>query len=169
MRNGTAGSPGRVIEERFPQLEQVGADVEVSRRSRARPASRRKSCDNRNASRSPLRPTFWPVMPTGNAPLRSPDRRALAAILGEFIAEELRPSRTFPPELYGDIFRLKGWPGTDGVKWPSVIGTYTNDIVYDRLAPGVLDRLKRIIPPVSPGRRRHKRFQWLTGGVGHPS
>ena len=95
-------------------------------------------------------------------------RRALAAILEEFIAKELRPwTRTFPPEFYEEIFRLKRWPGPDGVKRPSVIGTYTNDIVYDRLAPGVLDELKRINPPVSPGRRRHKHFQWLTGDVGH--
>ena len=95
-------------------------------------------------------------------------RRALAAILEEFIAKELRPwTRTFPPEFYEEIFRLKRWPGPDGVKRPSVIGTYTNDIVYDRLAPGVLDELKRINPPVSLGRRRHKHFQWLTGDVGH--
>ena len=63
---------------------------------------------------------------------------------------------------------LRRGPGSDGVKRPSVIGTYTNDIVYDRLAPGVLDELRRINPPVSPGRRRHKHFQWLTGDVGHP-
>ena len=97
------------------------------------------------------------------------EERALAAILERFITEELRPwTRTFPPEFYQEIFRLKAWPGPDGVKRPSVIGTYTNDIVYDRLAPGVLDELRRINPPVSPGRRRHKHFQWLTGDVGHP-
>lgn len=95
--------------------------------------------------------------------------RALAAILEKFIAKEFRPwTRTFPPEFYHEIFRLKGWPGPDGVKRPSVIGTYTNDIVYNRLAPGVLDELRRINPPVSPGRRRRKHFQWLTGDVGHP-
>ena len=97
------------------------------------------------------------------------EKRALAEILEEFIAKELRPwTRTFPPEFYSEIFRLKGWPGPDGVKRPSVIGNYTNDIVYDRLAPGVLDELKLINPPVSPGRRRHRHHQWLTGEVGHP-
>ena len=97
------------------------------------------------------------------------EKRALAEILEEFIAKELRPwTRTFPPEFYSEIFRLKGWPGPDGVKRPSVIGNYTNDIVYDRLARGVLDELKLINPPVSPGRRRHRHHQWLTGEVGHP-
>lgn len=32
--------------------------------------------------------------------------------------------------------------------------TYTNGIVYDPLAPSVLDELKRVNQPVSPGRRR---------------
>ena len=97
------------------------------------------------------------------------EKRALAEILEEFIAKELRPwTRTFPPEFYSEIFRLKGWPGPDGVKRPSVIGNYTNDLVYDRLAPGVLDELKQVNPPISPGHRRHKHHQWLTGDVGHP-
>ena len=95
--------------------------------------------------------------------------KALADILEKFIAEELRPwTKTFPYEFYEHIFRLKGWPGPDGAKRPSVIGRYTNDIVYERLAYGVLDELKRLNPPVVPGRRKHKHFQWLTGDIGHP-
>ena len=97
------------------------------------------------------------------------EQRALATILEKFIAEDLQPwTRTFPPEFYEEIFRLKGWPGPDGVKRPSVIGVYTNDIVYDRLAPGVLDELKRKNPTIAPGRRRNRHHQWLTGDVGHP-
>ena len=98
------------------------------------------------------------------------DRRALATILEKFIAKELQPwTRTFPAEFYQQIFRLKNWPGPDGVRRPSVIGRYTNDIVYDRLPEGVLDELKRKNPPVAPGRRRHKHHQWLTGEIGHPT
>jgi hypothetical protein len=48
-----------------------------------------------------------------------------------------------------------------------VIGHYTNDIVYKRLAPGVLDELKRLSPKVD-GKRKNKLFQWLTGDMGHP-
>lgn len=97
------------------------------------------------------------------------DKRALAAILELYIAKELQPwTKTFPYEFYNQIFRLKGWPGPDGVKRPSVIGHYTNDIVYARLERGVLDELKRLNPPIAPGRRKHKNFQWLTGDVGHP-
>ena len=96
-------------------------------------------------------------------------RKALATILEKFIAKELQPwTRTFPPEFYSQIFRLKGWSGPDGVKRPSVIGHYTNDIVYERLPQGVLDELRSKNPVVKPGQRRHKHHQWLTGDVGHP-
>ena len=45
------------------------------------------------------------------------ERNALATILEKFIAKELQPwTRTFPPEFYSEIFRLKGWSGPDGVK-----------------------------------------------------
>ena len=95
--------------------------------------------------------------------------KALAEILEAFIAKELQPwTKTFPYEFYEHIFRLKGWPGPDGAKRPSVIGHYTNDIVYDRLAPGVLEELKQKNPSIAPGRRKYRHFQWLTGDVGHP-
>ena len=73
--------------------------------------------------------------------------RALVTILEKFIAKELQPwTRTFPYEFYDQIFRLRGSPGPDGVKRPSIIGHYTNDFVYVRLAPGVLEELKRVTP-----------------------
>jgi hypothetical protein len=67
------------------------------------------------------------------------------------------------------MFRLKGWnydPGS--VKRPSIIGTMTNDIVYARLAPGILEQLKARTPKDEKGRRKHKYHQLLTEDVGHP-
>jgi hypothetical protein len=62
--------------------------------------------------------------------------RALATILEEFIAKECQPwTRTFPYEFYEQIFRLKDWDGPEGQKRTPLIGKYTNDIVYERLAP----------------------------------
>jgi hypothetical protein len=43
----------------------------------------------------------------------------------------------------------------------------TNNIVYARLVPGLLDEL-RAKSPVIDGRRKHKLDRWLTGDVGHP-
>ncbi len=51
-------------------------------------------------------------------------------------------------------------------------GLLTNDVVYDRLAPGVLEELKQRTPKresgKSAGRRKHKFFQWLTTNKGYP-
>lgn len=96
-------------------------------------------------------------------------RTALADILDAFIAKELRAwATTFPLEFYRHIFRLNNWPfDPKNMKKPSVVGHYTNNIVYKRLAPGVLKEL-RDKNPVIEGRRKHKHFQWLSGDIGHP-
>jgi hypothetical protein len=96
-------------------------------------------------------------------------RLALAEILEKFIAKELRDwTKTFPSEFYEQIFRLKNWKfDPKSVKRPQVIGHYTLDIVYKRLAPGVLKELKQKNPKVG-GKRKHKLFQWLTGDIGDP-
>ena len=95
--------------------------------------------------------------------------RALATILEKYIAKELQPwTKTFPYEFYEEICRLKGWPSVYAVKRPSVIGRYTNDIVYDRLARGVLDELKAKTPRLPSGNLKHKFFQWFTPDLGHP-
>ena len=97
------------------------------------------------------------------------EERSLAAILERFIAKELQLwTRTFPYEFYEEIFRLHGWPGPDGVKRPGVIGHYTNDIVYERLAPGVIDELRKLNPIQQGGHRRNKHHQWFTPDIGHP-
>ena len=95
--------------------------------------------------------------------------RALATILERFIAKDLQPwTRTFPYTFYEQIFRLKGWGNPEGVRRPSVIGHYTNDFVYARIAPGVLDDLKRRNPTLPQGWRRDRHHQWFTPDIGHP-
>lgn len=97
-------------------------------------------------------------------------RDALALILEKFIAKELRPwIRTFPVEYYEQLYRLAGWSfDKDSSARPGVIGHWTNNIVYKRLAPGVLDELQRITPRGADGRLKNKLFQRLTEDVGHP-
>jgi len=97
-------------------------------------------------------------------------RDALAKILENFIAKELQPwVQTFPVDYYREIFRLRGLPfPTDTVRRPQYFGKLTNDIVYKRLAPGVLDELKRVTPKDGEGRLRHKLFQRLTTNKGYP-
>ena len=100
------------------------------------------------------------------------DRAAdsLAKILEAFIAKELQPYvPTFPPDYYQEIFRLRGleFPG-GSVKRPQYFGVLTNDIIYKRLAPGVLDELKKVTPKLDSGRHKDKLFQRLTSNKGYP-
>lgn len=95
---------------------------------------------------------------------------ALATILEAFIAKELQPwVRTFPDEFYAQLFRLRGlhFP-QDTVKRPQYFGHLTNDIIYRRLAPKVLQELREKTPRREDGRFKHRLFQRLTADVGHP-
>jgi hypothetical protein len=56
----------------------------------------------------------------------------------------------------------------DSVRRPQYFGHLTNDLIYKRLAPGVLEELKRVTPYDESGRRKHKYFQRLTSNVGYP-
>lgn len=95
---------------------------------------------------------------------------ALALILEKFVAKELRPwIKTFPADYYRQIFRLNGWPPyEEGTGSPGVVGHWTNNIVYRRLAPGVLAELKRLTPRGTTGRLKNRLFQRLTDEIGHP-
>ena len=97
-------------------------------------------------------------------------RDALAKILEAFIAKELQPYvSTFPTDYYRELFRLRGLDFPNGsVKRPQYFGMLTNDIVYKRLAPGVLQELKKVTPKTDAGRLKNKLFQRLTSNVGYP-
>jgi hypothetical protein len=53
-------------------------------------------------------------------------------------------------------------------KRPQYFGTLTNDNVYKRLAPGVLEELKKVIPKTDAGRRKPALSQGLTRNIGYP-
>lgn len=95
---------------------------------------------------------------------------ALSQILEAFISKELiQWVKTFPDDFYKEMFRLKGWRFNPlSVKRPSVVGHLTNNLVYERIAPGVLEELKTKNPKDEQGRRKNRHFQWLTSDIGHP-
>ncbi|ACO33987.1 MULTISPECIES: P63C domain-containing protein [Acidobacterium] len=98
-------------------------------------------------------------------------RDALQEVLEKFIASEFRKwVKTFPDEFYRELFRLRKWPfKEDVVRKTPLVGKLTLDLVYDRLAPGVRQRLEEVNPKNERGRRKHKLFQRLTEDVGDPS
>lgn len=99
------------------------------------------------------------------------DRDALQALLDKYLLQEHAAwAKRFPDEFYRQMFRLKNWEfPTPGGARPGVVGKYTLDIVYERLAPGLVDELKERNPKSEAGHRRTKHHQWLTDDVGHPA
>ena len=97
-------------------------------------------------------------------------QQALQAYLEKIIAKELAVwAKKFPDEFYENIYKLKGWP------WPgmqknrySVVAHYTRDLVYERIAPRLLQELEAKSPINEKGYRPNKLHQWLTDDVGNP-
>ncbi len=103
---------------------------------------------------------------TGYQRVRAKD--ALAKILEAWVAKELQPYvKTFPVDFYENMFRLRGldYPPERQNYRPQYFGVLTNDIVYERLAPGLLDELKKQAVKDEKKAHLHRR---LTEEVGHP-
>lgn len=105
---------------------------------------------------------------TGYQDVRTRD--GLARILETFIAKDLRKwVKTFPAEFYKEMFRLKGWTFSDvSAARPQVVGHLTNNLVYQRLAPGVLQELRRLTSRDDKGRLKTHLHRRLTEDIGHP-
>ena len=97
-------------------------------------------------------------------------KEALAEIFDKFLTDERQKwTRTFPIDFYKEIYRLRGWefkPWT--TKRPSVVANWTNNFIYDRLAPKITEELQRKNPKGENSRRKDKNFQWLSPEYGHP-
>ncbi|HEX4146444.1 MAG TPA: P63C domain-containing protein [Pirellulales bacterium] len=100
---------------------------------------------------------------------RDRERDSLAKILEAFVAKEIQKYlKTFDLEFYELMCEVRGEPLERAKKRPKYFGKLTNNLVYCRLAPGVLDELKRLSPADENGRRKTKLFQGLTPDYGHP-
>lgn len=99
------------------------------------------------------------------------DRRELQKILEAYISKELLPwTKRFPDEFYEEMFRLRGWQYSPvSVARPGYVGKLTNELVYDKMPPGILAELRKK-NPVDPDtkRRRRKHHQYLTEDIGNP-
>lgn len=96
---------------------------------------------------------------------------ALKKLLEKYLQEEYAIwTKRFPDEFFKEIFRLRGWEYVPGeVKRPGVVGRWINDIVYERLAPGILEELQRLNPKNESGNRAVRHHQFLTDDIGHPA
>lgn len=100
------------------------------------------------------------------------EKNELERLLAVYLTDErLKWSRRFPLSFYREIYRLNKWPWPplNSSKRPGVVGQYTNDIVYERLPSGVLDKLKELNPTDElTHRRKYKHHQFLSTNIGQP-
>ncbi len=99
------------------------------------------------------------------------DRDELHRILEAYLSEErLAWAKRFPDEFYKQIYRLRNWKWPPmGRAKPGVLGHITNDVVYDRLPPGVLTELQKRNPTNEETKRRQwKHHQFLSQDFGQP-
>jgi hypothetical protein len=140
----------------------------------------------RKNSNSQQSPEFSEPRPSQNPPSSSADeekkldcgdldseaRELIEQIRDKYIRDndEAQWQKTFPDEFYEELYELKGWSHTGRPlhSRPSIVGKYTNDIVYERLAPGILKELQQKNPIDENGNRPVRHFQWLTKDTGLP-
>jgi hypothetical protein len=94
-------------------------------------------------------------------------RRDLEEYLKKFLSEGLRRwVRTFPGDYFKHLCRLKGVELRPDMKLPQYFGHLTNDLIWKRIAPGLLRALKeRRSERGSPSNKLHS---WTSEELGKP-
>jgi hypothetical protein len=94
-------------------------------------------------------------------------RRELEEYLKKFLSESLvRWARSFPNDYFKHLCRLKGVDLRADMKLPQYFGHLTNDLVYRRIAPGLLRLLKE--RRAERGKPSNKLHWWTSPELGHP-
>ena len=92
----------------------------------------------------------------------------LRQLLNKYISEDLQQwTKRFPDKFFLNLKRLYGLHHFE--KLPPYAGHFINKYIYGKLAPGLLEELKRLNPKESNGRRHGCYHQWLSTDVGHPA
>jgi len=94
-------------------------------------------------------------------------RRDLEEYLKKFLSESLRRwVRTFPGDYFKHLCRLKGVQLRPDMKLPQYFGHLTNDLIWRRIAPGLLRALKE--RRTERGRLSNKLHSWTSEELGKP-
>lgn len=104
---------------------------------------------------------------TGYQEIREKD--AIQKIIDKYLTDYARKwTKVFPDEFWSKLLRVKGYESYIGLPTPSFVGHWINNIIYERLAPGVRSKLKELNPRTSSGHRKHKNHVFLTEDHGLP-
>lgn len=94
-------------------------------------------------------------------------RKELEEQLKKYLSESLRKwVRTFPADYFKHLCRLRGVELRPDMRLPQYFGKLTNNIVYRRLAPGLLVKLKE--HRQDKGKASDKLHLWLSLDFGFP-
>lgn len=95
---------------------------------------------------------------------------AYQKFLEKFIRKEVAAYvQRFPILFFELMCDLKGWSYQKGrTRYLPAMGHIINDVVYSRLAPGVLEELNSVNPKIN-GKRKYKQHSWLTLDMGVPA
>lgn len=94
-------------------------------------------------------------------------RRDLEEYLSKFLSESLRRwVRTFPGDYFKHLCRLKGVELRADMRLPQYFGHLTNDLVWKRIAPGLLHALKE--RKQERGNKSDKLHSWTSEELGRP-
>ena len=94
-------------------------------------------------------------------------RKDLEEQLKKYLSESLRKwVRTFPSDYFKHLCRLRGVELRPDMRLPQYFGKLTNNIVYRRLAPGLLSRLKE--RRNVKGKASDRLHSWLSSDFGFP-
>lgn len=94
-------------------------------------------------------------------------RRDLEEYLSKFLSESVRRwVRTFPASYFKELCRLRGVQLKPDMRLPQYFGHLTNNLVFRRLAPGLLKRLKE--RKIERGNKSDKLHSWLSQDLGFP-
>ncbi len=104
---------------------------------------------------------------TGYQRLRADD--SLQKIFDKYLQKHARKwAKTFPDAFWVKLAKLRGIKKFDIQNRPSYFGHLVNDLIYARLAPHVLEELKRRNPRVPNGDRPNRHHQYFNEADGLP-
>lgn len=92
-------------------------------------------------------------------------RRDLEEQLSKFLSDNLRAwVRTFPADYFKHLCRLRGVELRPDMKLPQYFGKLTNNLIYRRIAPNLLKKLKERRD--ERGSKSNKLHSWLSEDIG---
>lgn len=89
-------------------------------------------------------------------------KESLSRFFNSFLLKEAAKwVKTFPDSFFFNIYKMRGWTWALTNKHPAIVGQWINDLVYKRLAPGLVDEFSKINLKNMNGNRSTKNHQFI--------